>query len=551
MTDIEISKQTELKKITEVAKDINIDEDDLELYGKYKAKISNIKKYENQKDGKLVLVTAMSPTPLGEGKTTISIAIADGLRRIEKKSILALREPSLGPVFGLKGGATGGGYAQIAPMEDINLHFTGDIDAITSANNLLSALIDNHIYNGNELQIDKVVWKRCIDLNDRQLRKINTGLSGEKKIVPREDGFDISVASEVMAILCLSKDLKDLKQRLGNIIIGYTKQGKPVFARDLKAEGSMAVLLKDAIKPNLVQTLEHTPTLVHGGPFANIAHGCNSIIATKLAMKLADYTVTEAGFGADLGAEKFLDIKCRQAGIKPNVVVCVATIKALKYNGGVEKENIKKENMVALEKGMTNLYKHIDNIRGKFGLNVIVALNKFNTDTEQEIDFVKNELAKRMVPVSVVEAWAKGGEGAIDIANKVVEISKKSDNFEYIYNVEEKIVDKINKVAMKIYGAKAVLYSEEVTKKIENIEELGYGNLPICIAKTQYSFSDDPKNIVCDSPFEIQVKNVELKAGAGFIVVYAGNILTMPGLPKVPAAENIDIDEDGNITGLF
>ena len=551
MTDIEISKQTELKKITEVAKDINIDEDDLELYGKYKAKISNIKKYENQKDGKLVLVTAMSPTPLGEGKTTISIAIADGLRKIEKKSILALREPSLGPVFGLKGGATGGGYAQIAPMEDINLHFTGDIDAITSANNLLSALIDNHIYNGNELQIDKVVWKRCIDLNDRQLRKINTGLSGEKKIVPREDGFDISVASEVMAILCLSKDLKDLKQRLGNIIIGYTKQGKPVFARDLKAEGSMAVLLKDAIKPNLVQTLEHTPTLIHGGPFANIAHGCNSIIATKLAMKLADYTVTEAGFGADLGAEKFLDIKCRQAGIKPNVVVCVATIKALKYNGGVEKENIKKENMVALEKGMTNLYKHIDNIRGKFGLNVIVALNKFNTDTEQEIDFVKNELAKRMVPVSVVEAWAKGGEGAIDIANKVVEISEKSDNFEYIYNVEDKIVDKINKVAMKIYGAKAVLYSEEVTKKIENIEELGYENLPICIAKTQYSFSDDPKNIVCDSPFEIQVKNVELKAGAGFIVVYAGNILTMPGLPKVPAAENIDIDDDGNITGLF
>ena len=551
MTDIEISKQTELKKITEVAKDINIDEDDLELYGKYKAKISNIKKYENQKDGKLILVTAMSPTPLGEGKTTISIAIADGLRRIGKKSILALREPSLGPVFGLKGGATGGGYAQIAPMEDINLHFTGDIDAITSANNLLSALIDNHIYNGNELQIDKVVWKRCIDLNDRQLRKINTGLSGEKKIVPREDGFDISVASEVMAILCLSKDLKDLKQRLGNIIIGYTKQGKPVFAKDLKAEGSMAVLLKDAIKPNLVQTLEHTPTLVHGGPFANIAHGCNSIIATKLAMKLADYTVTEAGFGADLGAEKFLDIKCRQAGIKPNVVVCVATIKALKYNGGVEKENIQKENMVALEKGMTNLYKHIDNIRGKFGLNVIVALNKFNIDTEQEIDFVKNELAKRMVPVSVVEAWAKGGEGAIDIANKVVEISEKSDNFEYIYNVEEKIVDKINKVAMKIYGAKAVLYSEEVTKKIENIEELGYGNLPICIAKTQYSFSDDPKNIVCDSPFEIQVKNVELKAGAGFIVVYAGNILTMPGLPKVPAAENIDIDEDGNITGLF
>ena len=550
MTDIEIAKNTELKKITEVAKDIGIADEDIEPYGNYKAKISKVDTSKN--DGKLILVTAMSPTPLGEGKTTISIAIADGLRRIGKKSILALREPSLGPVFGMKGGATGGGHAQIAPMEDINLHFTGDIHAITSANNLLSAMIDNHIYQGNKLNIEKVTWKRCIDLNDRQLRKINTGLSGESKIVPREDGFDISAASEIMAILCLATDIQDLKTKLGNIIVGYNKKEEPVFAKDLNAQGAMTVLLKDAIKPNLVQTLEHTPALVHGGPFANIAHGCNSVIATRMGMKLAEYTVTEAGFGADLGAEKFIDIKCRDANIKPNVVVCVATIKALKYHGGASKENIREEDMVSLEKGMNNLYKHIDNIRGRFGLNVIVAINKYNTDKENELEFVQNELAKREIPSSVVESWEKGGEGALDIANKIVELAdQEEDKFEYIYDLDEAIVEKINKIAMKIYGAKAVLYPEEVARKIEKIEEMGYGKLPICIAKTQYSFSDDAKNLECEEPFEIHVKDVELKAGAGFIVVLAGNIMTMPGLPVVPAAENIDIDEAGNIVGLF
>ena len=550
MTDIEIAKNAELKKITEVAKDIGIADEDIEPYGNYKAKISKVDTSKN--DGKLILVTAMSPTPLGEGKTTISIAIADGLRRIGKKSILALREPSLGPVFGMKGGATGGGHAQIAPMEDINLHFTGDMHAITSANNLLSAMIDNHIYQGNKLNIEKVTWKRCIDLNDRQLRKINTGLSGESKIVPREDGFDISAASEIMAILCLATDIQDLKTRLGNIIVGYNKKEEPVFAKDLNAQGAMTVLLKDAIKPNLVQTLEHTPALVHGGPFANIAHGCNSVIATRMGMKLAEYTVTEAGFGADLGAEKFIDIKCRDANIKPNVVVCVATIKALKYHGGASKENIREEDMVSLEKGMNNLYKHIDNIRGRFGLNVIVAINKYDTDKENELEFVQNELAKREIPSSVVESWGKGGEGALDIANKIVELAdQEEDKFEYIYDLDEAIVEKINKIAMKIYGAKAVLYPEEVARKIEKIEEMGYGKLPICIAKTQYSFSDDAKNLECEEPFEIHVKDVELKAGAGFIVVLAGNIMTMPGLPVVPAAENIDIDEAGNIVGLF
>lgn len=550
MTDIEIAKNTELKKITEVAKDIGIADEDIEPYGNYKAKISKVDTSKN--DGKLILVTAMSPTPLGEGKTTISIAIADGLRKIGKKSILALREPSLGPVFGMKGGATGGGHAQIAPMEDINLHFTGDMHAITSANNLLSAMIDNHIYQGNKLDIEKVTWKRCIDLNDRQLRKINTGLSGESKIVSREDGFDISAASEIMAILCLATDIQDLKTRLGNIIVGYNKKEEPVFAKDLNAQGAMTVLLKDAIKPNLVQTLEHTPALVHGGPFANIAHGCNSVIATRMGMKLAEYTVTEAGFGADLGAEKFIDIKCRDANIKPNVVVCVATIKALKYHGGASKENIREEDMVSLEKGMNNLYKHIDNIRGRFGLNVIVAINKYNTDKENELEFVQNELAKREIPSSVVESWEKGGEGALDIANKIVELAdQEEDKFEYIYDLDEAIVEKINKIAMKIYGAKAVLYPEEVARKIEKIEEMGYGKLPICIAKTQYSFSDDAKNLECEEPFEIHVKDVELKAGAGFIVVLAGNIMTMPGLPVVPAAENIDIDEAGNIVGLF
>ena len=553
MTDIEIAENTELKKITEIAKEIDVPEDEIEVYGKYKAKISD-KLYEKLKDkenGKLILVTAMSPTTLGEGKTTISIAIADGLRKIGKKSILALREPSLGPVFGIKGGATGGGHAQVAPMEDINLHFTGDIHAITAANNLLSAMIDNHIYYGNQLGIEKVVWKRCLDLNDRQLRRVNTGLSGEKNIIPREDAFDITVASEVMAILCLATDIEDLKNRLGNIVIGYNQKNNPIFAKDLKAEGAMAVLLKDAIKPNLVQTLEHSPAIIHGGPFANIAHGCNSIIATKTAMKLADYAITEAGFGADLGAEKFLDIKCRQANIQPNVVVCVATIKALKYHGGVSKEHILEENMEALEKGMSNLYKHVDNIRGKFGLNIIVAINKYNTDFEKEIEFVQNELEKREIMSSVVESWAKGGEGAIDISNKIIDLAEKENKFEYMYALEETIVEKINNVAMRIYGAKGVIYPEDVTKKIEKIEEMGYGNLPICIAKTQYSFSDDAKNLECDEPFEINVRDVELKAGAGFIVVLAGKIMTMPGLPKVPAAESIDIDENGKITGIF
>lgn len=553
MTDIEIAENTELKNITEIAKEIDVPEDEIEVYGKYKAKISD-KLYEKLKDkenGKLILVTAMSPTPLGEGKTTISIAIADGLRKIGKKSILALREPSLGPVFGIKGGATGGGHAQVAPMEDINLHFTGDIHAITAANNLLSAMIDNHIYYGNQLGIEKVVWKRCLDLNDRQLRRVNTGLSGEKNIIPREDAFDITVASEVMAILCLANDIEDLKVRLGNIIIGYNKKDEPIFAKDLKAEGAMAVLLKDAIKPNLVQTLEHTPAIIHGGPFANIAHGCNSIIATKTAMKLADYAITEAGFGADLGAEKFLDIKCRQANIQPNVVICVATIKALKYHGGVSKEHILEENMEALEKGMSNLYKHVDNIRGKFGLNIIVAINKYNTDSEKEIEFVQNELEKRKIMSSVVESWAKGGEGAIDISNKIIEVAEKETEFEYMYSLKETIVEKINNVAMRIYGAKGVIYPEDVTKKIEKIEEMGYGNLPICIAKTQYSLSDDAKNLECDEPFEINVRDVELKAGAGFIVVLAGKIMTMPGLPKIPAAESIDIDENRKITGIF
>ena len=553
MTDIEIAKNTELKKITEIAKNLGIDEDELELYGKYKAKISNSinNRIKNNKDGKLILVTAMSPTPLGEGKTTISISIADGLRKIGKKSILALREPSLGPVFGIKGGATGGGHAPVAPMEEINLHFTGDIHAITSANNLLSAMIDNHIYHGNTLEIEKVVWKRCVDLNDRQLRCVETGLSGESKIVPRKDSFDITVASEVMAILCLATDIEDLKSKLGNIIIGYNKNGKPVYAKDLNAQGAMTVLLKDAIKPNLVQTLEHTPAIIHGGPFANIAHGCNSVIATKMAMKLADYCITEAGFGADLGAEKFLDIKCRKADLKPDAVVCVATIKALKYNGGVAKEDVQKENMTALKDGMNNLYKHIENIHKKFGLNIIIALNKYNTDTEQEIEFVINDLKNNGIQASVVESWAKGGDGAIDIATKLVDLVEQKENFNFIYNLNETIEEKINKIVTQIYGGNKVNYTEIAREKIKKIEELGFGNLPICIAKTQYSFSDDAKKVNFTQSFEFNVRDVEIKSGAGFIVVLAGNIMTMPGLPKTPSAENIDIDENGEITGIF
>ena len=553
MTDIEIARSTKLEKIVDVAKKIGIEEEDLEQYGKFKAKISNevYEKRKERENGKLILVTAISPTPLGEGKTTMSIAIADGLRKIGKNSILALREPSLGPVFGIKGGATGGGRVQIAPMEDINLHFTGDIHAMTAANNLLSSLIDNHIYFGNELGFEKVVWKRCLDLNDRQLRVVETGLSGEKKIVPRKDKFDITVASEIMAIVCLSKDLKDLKERLGNILIGYNKKGEPIFAKQLNAQGAMTVLLKDAIKPNLVQTLEHTPAIVHGGPFANIAHGCNSIIATKLALKLADYVVTEAGFGADLGAEKFLDIKCRKADLKPDAVVLVATIKAIKYHGGIEKEKIQEENMLGLEKGMSNLYRHIDNLKNKYGLNVIVALNRYTQDTDKEIKFVEKKLEEKGIELSLVEGWAKGGEGAIDIANRLVDLTKKEENFNYIYELEESIKSKIKKVATKIYGANDIKYTDEAEKEIEKIEKMGYGNLPVCIAKTQYSFSDDPKNLECQENYDIHVRNVELKAGAGFIVILAGEIMTMPGLPKIPAAESIDIDENGQIVGIF
>lgn len=553
MTDIEIAKNTKLDEINKIAEKLEIKEEDIEQYGKYKAKISNeiYEKNKSKNNGKLILVTAISPTPLGEGKTTVSIAIADGLRKIGKKSILTLREPSLGPVFGIKGGATGGGKVQIAPMEDINLHFTGDIHAITSANNLLSAMIDNHIYFGNELGFEKVVWKRCLDLNDRQLRKVETGLSGESKIVPRIDNFDITVASEIMAVLCLAENLKDLKQKLGNIIIGYNKKEEPIYVKQLKAEGAMTVLLKDAIKPNLVQTLEHTPALVHGGPFANIAHGCNSIIATKTALKLADYTITEAGFGADLGAEKFLDIKCRKTGLKPDAVVIVATIKAIKYHGGVEKEKIQEENIEGIEKGIDNLYKHIDNIKNKFGLNVIVALNKYASDTEKEIEYIKEKLANKNIELSVVEGWAKGGDGAIDIANKLVKLSQQPNEFKYIYNDSDSIKEKILKIAKNIYYAKDVKYSEEAEKQIENIEKMGYGKLPICIAKTQYSFSDDPKNLECKDDYNINVRGVELKNGAGFVVVLAGKIMTMPGLPKVPAAESIDIDEDGEIVGIF
>ncbi|MBR0490646.1 MAG: formate--tetrahydrofolate ligase [Clostridia bacterium] len=552
MTDIEIAKSVKLDEITKIAEELEIQEY-IEPYGKYKAKISNDieKKLEKKENGKLILVTAISPTPLGEGKTTVSIAVADGLRKIGKKSILALREPSLGPVFGIKGGATGGGYVQVAPMEDINLHFTGDIHAMTSANNLLSAIIDNHIYFGNELKFKKVVWKRCVDLNDRQLRKVNTGLSGESKIVPREDGFDITVASEIMAVVCLSNNIFDLKENLSKILVGYNEVDEPIYVKDLKAEGAMAVLLKDAIKPNLVQTLEHTPAIIHGGPFANIAHGCNSIIATKTALKLADYTVTEAGFGADLGAEKFLDIKCRKTGLKPDAVVLVATIKALKYHGGVAKEDIQKENIEALELGLNNIFKHIENLKDNFGLNVVVALNKYNTDTQKEIDFLQQKVEEKGVEFSVVEGWGKGGNGAIDIAQKLVELTNKPSTLNFTYDLEDSIKTKIEKVARKIYGAKDVEYSEDALKTIAKIEELGYGKYPVCIAKTQYSFSDDPKNLECKEDFNINVRDVVLKTGAGFVVVLAGNIMTMPGLPKVPAAESIDIDENGEIVGIF
>ena len=553
MEDIEIARNAKLEPVTKIAMKLGIDEENLEQYGKYKAKISpNVyKKLQEKQNGKLILVTAINPTPLGEGKTTISIGLADGLSKIGKKAILALREPSLGPVFGIKGGATGGGYSQIAPMEDINLHFTGDIHAITSANNLLSAMIDNHIYYGNELGFEKVVWKRCVDLNDRQLRKIHTGLSGEKNIVPREDGFDISVASEIMAILCLANDIEDLKRRIGNIVVGYNKEGEPITAKNLKADGALTVLLKDAINPNLVQTLEGTPAIVHGGPFANIAHGCNSIIGTKLALKLSDYVVTEAGFGADLGAEKFLDIKCRKAEIRPDAVVCVATIKAIKYHGGMPKEEIKNESIEYLKKGIHNLYKHIDNLKNVYGLNVIVAINKYTHDTTKEIEFLTEKLKEKDIELSLVESWEKGGEGAIDLAEKVIKLTQKDFEFNYAYKLNLTIKEKIETIAKKIYGADGVEYVEGIEEKIAEIEKMGYGNLPICIAKTQYSLSDDQKNLECKETFNIHIQDVILKAGAEFIVVITGKIMTMPGLPKVPAAESIDVDNNGNIIGIF
>ena len=553
MEDIEIARNTKLQRISKIAEKLGLEDDDLEPYGKYKAKITKeaFQKVKDKKNGKLILVTAINPTPLGEGKTTMAIGLADGLRRKKKNAVLALREPSLGPVFGIKGGATGGGYSQIAPMEDINLHFTGDLHAITSANNLLSSLIDNHIFNGNELEIEKVTWKRCVDLNDRQLRVVQTGLSKEKNMKERTDGFDITAASEVMAIFCLAKDQKDLQRRLGNIVIGYNKKGEIVRAKELHAEGAMAVLLKDAIDPNLVQTLEGTPAIVHGGPFANIAHGCNSVIATKFALKLGDYVVTEAGFGADLGAEKFLDIKCRVADLKPDAVVCVATLKALKYNGGVPKELVKEENVEAVKKGMPNLLKHVQNLKEQFGLNVIVAINKHPFDTEAEIQCLEKALEEKKIQLSLVESWEKGGEGAEDLAEKIINLVEEKENFQFIYETEDPIQTKLEKVAKKIYGAENVEYSEEALQTIQRIETLGFGNFPVCIAKTQYSLSDDPKNLACKEPFTIHINEVILKGGAEFIVAITGKMMTMPGLPKVPAAEKIGFDEDGNIKGIF
>ena len=554
MEDIEIARNTKLENIKNIAAKAGIADDELEQYGNFKAKIDSKKllnRLKDRKNGKLILVTSINPTPLGEGKTTMAIGLADGLTRIGKSAIIALREPSLGPVFGIKGGATGGGYAQVAPMEDINLHFTGDIHAITSANDLLSALIDNHIYYGNELRFEKVTWKRCVDLNDRQLRKVETGLSGEKNIVTREDGFDITVASEIMAILCLATDIEDLKRRIGNITVGYNKEEKPITVRDLHADGALTVLLKDAIKPNLVQTLEHTPAIIHGGPFANIAHGCNSIIATKTAMKLADYTITEAGFGSDLGAEKFIDIKCRNAGIKPDAVVCVATIRALKYHGGQAKEEIKTENLEALQKGIKNLNKHLDNLKNVFGLNVIVAINKFDTDTDAEIELLSNSLREQNIEMSLVESHEKGSEGAIDLAEKILRIADEEENMKFAYNNSDSVKEKIEKVAKNIYGATGVEYSKKALQEIEKIEKMGYSHYPVCIAKTQYSFSDDPKNLECNEPYELHVNDIALKTGAEFIVVITGKIMTMPGLPRVPAAEKIDIDKNGNIIGIF
>lgn len=548
-SDIEIARSVNPMNIMDVAKKIGIC-DYIIPYGKYKAKISIDDICDKKIKSKLILVTAINPTPMGEGKTTVSISLSDALNKLGKKSILALREPSLGPVFGIKGGAAGGGYAQVIPMEDINLHFNGDFHAITSANNLLCSIIDNHIYFGNELGIDKVTFKRCLDLNDRQLRVINTGLSGESRIVPRVDGFDITAASEIMAILCLSRNIDDLKRRLGNIVIGYNKYGKEVTARDLKAEGAMAVLLHDAILPNLVQTLEGNPAIIHGGPFANIAHGCNSVIATNTAMKLGDYTVTEAGFGADLGAEKFLDIKCRMNDLNPDAVVLVATIRSLKYHGGMDKNDITKEDIHYLDIGMKNLYKHIDNLRNVYGLNVVVAINRFDSDTDKEISYLSKKLDEKNVSYALTTGFRDGSDGSLLLAEKVMAEANKKNNFSYSYDINDDIKTKIFKVANKIYGASDVIYDNKALEEIKNLEDNGHGNLPICIAKTQYSLSDDPNNLTGDNEYDIHVKEVILKAGAEFIVVLTGKIMTMPGLPKNPNSERIDI-KDGIIEGIF
>lgn len=554
-TDVQIAQEAIMEPIGKIAQHLEIPEDELELYGKYKAKISlnywntTLQQKEN---GKLILVTAINPTPAGEGKTTTSIGLGDALHKLGKKTAIALREPSLGPCFGMKGGAAGGGYAQVVPMEDINLHFTGDFHAITSAHNLLAAVIDNHIQQGNALDLDvrRITWKRVVDLNDRALRNIICGLGGKAHGVPRETGFDITVASEMMAILCLTSDLEDMKKRLGNIIIGYTRSGRPVRAEELNVTGALTLLFKDAIKPNLVQTLEGTPALIHGGPFANIAHGCNSVMATKYALKMADYTVTEAGFGADLGAEKFLDIKCRFTGFKPDAVVIVATIRALKMHGGLAKTELATENIEALKKGMTNLAKHIENIQ-KFGLPIVVAINAFPTDTENELQELKALCESMGASVSISEAWAKGGEGAIDLAQKVIEATEKPSNFQYMYDVNDSIKDKINAIATKIYGADGVNYTPAVEKTIAEFEAEGLDKMPICMAKTQYSLSDDQFKLGAPIGFKITVRELRISAGAGFIVALTGNILTMPGLPKKPAAENMDIDINGKITGLF
>ena len=555
LTDIEIAKQADIKPISDIAEKLGISADELEFYGKYKAKLplSLLKKYENKEDGKLILVTAINPTPAGEGKTTVTVGLGEAMNRIGKKAVIALREPSMGPVFGIKGGAAGGGYAQVIPMEDINLHFTGDMHAITAANNLLCAIIDNHIQQGNELRIDprRILFKRCLDMNDRALRNVVIGLGGKVNGVPREDGFMITVASEIMAILCLSSGIKDLKERLGSILTAYTYDGTPVYARDLNAVGSMAALLKDAIKPNLVQTLENTPALMHGGPFANIAHGCNSVTATRLALKLGDYCITEAGFGADLGAEKFLDIKCRCAGLKPSCVVIVATIRALKYNGGVPKTELSKENTVALKNGIVNLETHIENMR-KYGLPVVVAINRFATDTEAEIETIEAFCKEKDVPVSLTEVFARGGEGGKELAEKVVKtIETKEAHFKPIYDEKLSIKEKLNVLAKEIYRAGDVVFISNAEKAISEIEKLGKDKLPICVAKTQYSLSDDPQKLGSPKGFTLTVRDVRLSAGAGFIVALTGDIMTMPGLPKQPAAYKIDVDDDGNVSGLF